>query len=104
MEIVTATESHIPEIVELWKEFMDFHKDIDPLWSRGKNGHTNWEKLLRGVMGSENALVLVALDKGHVVGYSISEKSKYPPYHEREIYGFIDDMAVKSNYRRKGIG
>ena len=106
MKIVKAAEKHIPEIIELWKELTDFLKDIDPdaLWSRSKNGHTNWEKLLRGVMGSENALVLVALYKGHVVGYSISEISRYPPIYEREIYGFIDDMAVRSDYRRKGIG
>ncbi len=30
MEITPATEKHIPEIIELRKEFMDFHKDIDP--------------------------------------------------------------------------
>ena len=30
MEITEARENHIPEIAGLWKEFMDFHKDIDP--------------------------------------------------------------------------
>ena len=104
VEITVAAETHVPEIIEVWKELMDFLKDVDPLWNRSKNGHNNWEKLLRGVMDSENALVLVALDKGHVAGYSISEISKYPPYHERELYGFIDDMAIRSAYRRKGIG
>jgi len=27
MEITTAADSHVPEIVEIWKEFSDFHKN-----------------------------------------------------------------------------
>ncbi len=44
MEITEARENHIPEIVELWKEFMDFHRDIDPRFPMRKDAHTNWEK------------------------------------------------------------
>jgi len=29
MEIVPAKDSHIPEIIELWKEFMNFHREMD---------------------------------------------------------------------------
>jgi len=104
VEITVATDSHVPGIVEVWKEFMDFHKDIDPRFPMSKNAYVNWEKHLRDLMKSEDALVLVALDEDPVVGYSISLISKYPPVFERETYGFIASMAVQSNYRRKGIG
>jgi len=104
MEITVAEDSHVPGIVEVWKELMDFHRDIDPHWTRSEDGHINWEKFLRDLMKSEDAQVLVALDEGHVVGYSISEISKYPPIFQREIRGVIDDMAVTSDYRRKGVG
>jgi hypothetical protein len=30
MEILTAEEKHIPEIIELWKEFMEFNSQMDP--------------------------------------------------------------------------
>ena len=30
MEITLATESHVPRIVEVWQEFMNFHKELDP--------------------------------------------------------------------------
>jgi len=104
MEITSATDAHVPEIVEVWKEFMDFHKDIDIRFPMKENAHLSWEKNLRDLMTSEDALVLVALDKDCVVGYSIALIDKYPPVFEREIYGFIASMAVQSNYRRKGIG
>jgi len=104
MEIITATEKHIPEIVELWKEFMDFHKDIDPRFPMRKDAHLEWEKHLRELMKSEDTQVLVVLDKNQAVGYSVSQINKYAPLWECETYGMIDTLAVKSNYRRKGIG
>jgi ribosomal protein S18 acetylase RimI-like enzyme len=104
MEIIEAIDSHIPEIVELWKEFMDFHKDIDPVFSRSEDGHLSFEKHLRDSINSEDWHILVALDKGCVVGFSTSQISKYAPVFEMKTHGGINTMAVKSNYRRKGIG
>ncbi len=104
MEIVRATHSHVPEIVEIWKELMDYHKNIDSFFSRSEDGHVNFEKYVKDLIESNDSLVLVALDEGHVVAFSISRISEYPPVLQREKYGHIWDMAVKSNYRRKGIG
>ncbi len=104
MEITPATRSHVPEIVEIWKEFMDFHKGVDPFFSRSENGHSNFEKFVESQIKSDDAQVLVALRGGRVVGYSISQISEYPPVFEHEKYGSICDLAVKANCRRKGIG
>ncbi|MFB0563558.1 MAG: GNAT family N-acetyltransferase [Candidatus Lokiarchaeia archaeon] len=104
MEIVRATFSHVSGIVELWKELMDFHKNIDSFFSRREDGHINFEKYVKELIESDDSLVLAALDEGHVVAYSISQISEYPPVFQIEKYGHIWDMAVKSDYRRKGIG
>ena len=104
MEITVATNTHIPEVVELWKEFMDFHKDIDPRYPMRRDAHLEWKKHLCELMQSEDSLVLVALDKGRIIGYSISCINIYAPLWELNLYGAIDDMAVKSEYRRQGIG
>ena len=104
MEITVAEDTHVPGIVEVWKELMDFHRDIDPYNGRSEDGHIHMEKYLRDSMNSQGAIVLVALDNGHVVGYSISGIRKYPPIFQREIRGVIDDMAVIYDYRRKGVG
>jgi len=104
MEIIPATDTHVPEIVEVWQEFMDFHKDIDPRFPLKQDAPLIWEKHLRDLMKSDNALVLIALEKDKVVGFSISLIDRHPPIFERETYGFIASMGVKSSYRRKEIG
>ena len=104
MEVVQAQEKHVAEIIELWLEFMGHHKDIDPRFPMRKEAPSNFEKHLLENMKSENAQVLVALDNDSIIGYSISRISTYPPVWERETYGAIDSIAVKSGYRRKRIG
>ena len=104
LEIVPADTTHIREILEVWKEFMDFHKDIDPVFARSKDGHITMGEHLHDLIQSEEAQVLVALDKGHVVAYSIAEIHNRPPVFQYRAYGAISDLAVKSDYRRRGIG
>jgi ribosomal protein S18 acetylase RimI-like enzyme len=104
MEIILAKNSDVPEIAEIWKEFMDFHKDIDPYFTRSEDGHSNFGKYVEDLIKAEDSQVLVALEQGRVVAYSIAQIAKPPPVFEHQTYGFISDVAVKSNYRRKGIG
>jgi len=104
MEIKMADKSQVVGIVKIWIEFIDFHKEIDPFFTRRQDGHINFEKFVRYLLESEDSLVLVALDNEQVVGYSIAEIKEYPPAFLTEKHGFISDMAVKSDYRRKGAG
>lgn len=104
MEITSATEKYIPEIVELWKKFMDFHKDIDTRFPMSAGAQEQQEKHLMDSLESKDARLLVVLDNGHAVGYSLAEIHKYPPIFAREIYGYISDMFIQTEYRRKGIG
>jgi ribosomal protein S18 acetylase RimI-like enzyme len=103
MQITVAEDSHVPGIVEVWKEFMDFYQEIDPYNGRSQDGHIHMEKYLRDSMNSQDAIVLVALDDDSVVGYSISAISKRHPVFQQDTQGVIHDMAVTSDYRR-GVG
>jgi ribosomal protein S18 acetylase RimI-like enzyme len=104
MEIITATDKHILEIVELWKEFMIHHETVDPRFPMRKDAHSSFEKHLREILQAEKNLVLVVVDNRNVIGFSHSSINDYVPIWERETYGTIETMAVKSGYRRKGIG
>jgi ribosomal protein S18 acetylase RimI-like enzyme len=104
MDIVPAEPQHIPEIVEIWKELMDFHERINPVFGRGENGHTYYQDHVRKMMDSDKAQVLVAMDQENVVGYSLALILESPPILTYSKRGFISDVAVKSGYRRKGIG
>lgn len=99
-----AENTHIPAILGLWKELMDFHKDIDPLFTRSADGHVSMEEHIQELIQSEEAQVLVALDRTRVVAYSIAEILARPPVFQHRAFGAISDLAVTSEYRRKGIG
>jgi ribosomal protein S18 acetylase RimI-like enzyme len=103
-KIIEAKDSHIPEIIKIWIKFMDYHSDLDPFFTRRRDGHKNAEKFIRDLIKSENSLILVATKGDKVIGYSIATISKHPPVFKVERYGFINDMAIKPRYRRMGIG
>jgi GNAT superfamily N-acetyltransferase len=104
IKILKARESHIPDLLEVWKEFMDFHAAIRPHFTRSAEGHLVFAKHLRECMGSPESCVFVADDGEKVIGYTLLHLKKPPPVYDDAVYGFISDMAVKSEYRRHGVG
>jgi len=104
VQIVKAKQLHVPEIVTIWKELMDFHKKRDPFFTRKADGHYNFEKYVKKLMGSKSSQVLVALDGEKVVAFSTACVSQYPPVLKRTNYGLISNIAVKEKYRRREIG
>jgi ribosomal protein S18 acetylase RimI-like enzyme len=90
--------------VEIWKEFMDFHRDLHPLFSRRANAEKKFAEFLRKLLKDEEAQVLIALVENKIVAYSITKIDKFPPVFIIEKYAQIYDMAVKGEYRRAGIG
>ena len=104
IEIVRAKESHVPAIGNLWLEFMRYHQDIDPIFTPRDGAVSDFEdEQVRRLMKSEDGLVLVALDRGRVVGYSLSEIRSSRGI-ELETFGAVDHLAVTASYRRRGIG
>jgi ribosomal protein S18 acetylase RimI-like enzyme len=99
-----ATEQDIPQIVELWNEFIDFHKSRDPFFSRSKEGSENFGKFILVNLKKDDAIVYVAEANPEVVAYILASINSYPPVFEIHKYGLIYDLAVTSGYRRKGIG
>jgi ribosomal protein S18 acetylase RimI-like enzyme len=104
LEIIPAHDSHVPQILELWKELMDFHKNLNAYWSRRQDGHIAYEKIIRAMLESKDAIVLVAVDKGRVVAYSCARINKPSLTREQDSHGDITDMMVNAEYQRKGIG
>lgn len=105
IKIVKAEEKHVTAIGQLWWEAGLFHQNVDPIFTPREGSIPDFkENQVRHLMKSEDWLALVALDKGRVVGYSLSEIRGSSPGLKREKYGYIDDMGVTASYRRKGIG
>jgi ribosomal protein S18 acetylase RimI-like enzyme len=102
--IVKAEEHHIPDICQLWLEFMQFHQNIDPFFTPHDGAVAGFEEeMVRRLMKSEDGLVLVALDGEQTVGYSLSEIASTKGLKLGKV-GHIDHLAIRSGYRRKGVG
>lgn len=105
ISIVKAEEKHIPEIDELWLEFMHFHQEIDKVFTVRDGAIPEFENdVVLRLMKSEEGLVLVALDEGRVIGFSLSEIRGPAKVYKLEKFGAIDTVAVTSSYRRRGVG
>ena len=104
MNIIPAREEHIPEIVQQWKEFMDFHNELNPFHSRREDAHKSWEVFLRKSMESERSQALVCMDNDKIVAFSLAHVKDCPPIFRHDRMGFISDISVKQEYQRKGIG
>ena len=99
-----ATKQDIPKIIELWKDFIDFHKARDPFFSRSEEGPENFGKFILENLRKEDAVVSVAEANENVVAHILATIQNYPPAFDIKQYGLINDLAVASAYRRSGIG
>lgn len=104
IEYRRAIENDIPKIVELWKEFIDFHKIRDSFFSRSKEAPKNFGKFIADNLRKDDAIVYVAEKDGEVIGHILATIQNYPPVFKIKRYGLVNDLAVSSGYRRLGIG
>jgi ribosomal protein S18 acetylase RimI-like enzyme len=100
-----ASTCDVPQIVELWKELMDFNKQYDEHWSRLETGHKNFGDFINSHIADEAFCVLVAEADKDIVGYCLSEIQKCDPQILKiQEYGHISNITVTRNFQRKGIG
>lgn len=104
IRIVKAEKHHIPDICKLWLEFMQFHRDIDVVFTPRDGATKSFEEeYLQRLMTMEDGLVLVAMDGEKVIGFSLSEIRNTRVFELKKL-GAIDTIAVTEGYRRRGVG
>ncbi len=103
-DIYSATDAQVPAIVEMWKEEMDFHAQIDPFFARRDNAHEDFQRFVVECIARPEFLVLVAIENAAVVGYGIAKVETYHPVFQQVRYGQIFDLYVNNAYRSRGIG
>jgi ribosomal protein S18 acetylase RimI-like enzyme len=104
MKIRIANEKHVPDIVTLWKDYIDFHAQLDPFFKRQEDGERRYMKYITEQIQLGKSLVLIGIDNDNVVAYSLSQIKMYPPVFQKYTYGYIADMAVRAEYQNKGLG
>ena len=104
VRIRKAVENDVPTMVELWKEMMDFHKERDQIFTRTTTGHEGWIEFITGHISKEDSCVLVAECASQIVCHCLAFITENPPVITTERYGFFQEIAVSTNYRRCGVG
>lgn len=100
-----AVTDDLDAIGDLWQELMDFHKSLDPHFTRSIDGHVRFQEFISDHMKSDTSCVMVAEDECKaLVGYCLGTLAKHPPVFAARDYGIILDLSVTRQYRRWGIG
>lgn len=104
MQIRRATLRDIKEILPVWGELADFHAALDSAFKPSPEWAREYSAYLRGLMTREDAIAVVAREDHEVVGYAVGRITTLPPFFARRYRGYIHDVFVKREYRRRGIG
>jgi len=99
-----ATRRDIPGIVRLWEELMDYHRAIDPFYTRARNGADLFRRFAEQNIDDDAACVLVAVEEDGIVGYCQGLLDHHPPALAEPEYGQILDFMVTASQRHTGIG
>jgi ribosomal protein S18 acetylase RimI-like enzyme len=103
MEMREAKPSDVSRLKSLWSEFMDFHSNLDPDYIRSEDALVNWADYIHSKLEDDSAAVFVATEDKAVVGYIGAMVRQYPPVYTLKKYGFIEEIAITREFRRRGI-
>ena len=77
----------------------DRHRFLPP----GENPEAGYAAFLRGQLGRDDAVVLVAVSGGEVVGYVYAAIEPHSWKELRDRAGFVHDLVVDESARRSGV-
>jgi ribosomal protein S18 acetylase RimI-like enzyme len=104
IEVEEPSESQVPEILEVWKEFIDLHALHDPYYRRCEDCERGMSDFIHRCLGDPNLMIRTAKHESRVIGYVIGEVVRRSPCFITSEFGSIIDLAVKHEHRRRGVG
>lgn len=104
MIVKKAKLKDVDEITNLNYLLMRYHVKFDKYHKVNKHYRKIYNKYVKRLIRSKNALFLVADVNGKLVGTIYGEIKKRPPIMEVLKYGHLGDVFVLKEYRNQGIG
>jgi ribosomal protein S18 acetylase RimI-like enzyme len=103
-EIRPATVRDVPEIVTLWGELARHHAHLDTAFALSARWQEEYRYFVRSLLGRDDALAVVAVRAGHLIGYAVGRLTILPGFFEERRRGYIHDVVTHDAYRRRGVG
>lgn len=103
IKIRKAKIKDVNQIVIFAISMLKYHNNLDSYFDPVKNVKGIYKKFIRRCIYSKNRCLLVAEINNRIVGYALGETKSRPPIFNKRKIGFISDIFVDKNYRRKGI-
>lgn len=105
--IRAGAQGDLPEMLRLWREMMDFHAQVEPRFRPlpSPEGERAWENhLSENIWDNDDWGVFVAEEDGKLLGHTMGMLRDQVPVFEAERYGYITDIVVDPEARRRGVG
>lgn len=104
IKIREAREDELPRVAGLWGKFMSFNEDFNVSFKIKKKALEIFSGEMIEKRQDKNCRLAVAETDGSIVGFCFSYVSHKPRYFTIDRFGFIGDLYVEPDYRRRGIG
>ena len=104
MKIRTAHSNDLPQLVQLWTELMEFHKDHSPVFQLNDESPVTIRKFIENKLDQTNHRIFIGEMKDQVVGMLIASYSEGASLFQLYKKGYIAETIVSSVHRGKGIG
>jgi ribosomal protein S18 acetylase RimI-like enzyme len=100
-----ATDADLPAVGDLGALLMQVHYRFDAqrFMNPGVDPAAGYAAFLAGQLADDSVVVLVAEERGHVLGYVYAGIEPQSWKELREEAGFIHDVAVVERGRRSGV-
>ena len=99
-----AVESDLDRLVDLWRLLMQFHQELDPRFRVKEVSEQAWRDFAKRHMAEHDHFLFVTEASGDIVAYILGSVEINPPPMETGTYGFVTDIYVLDDYRRRGVG
>ncbi len=100
-----ARRADAADISAIWTDLMRLHALLDSRFSCAPGAQENYRRHIIDRVRWRDGIVLTAEDaRGAVVGFLVASVHERPAMANPGPYGFISDVCVREDCRRRGIG
>ena len=98
-----AKVKDVPKIAKLGAALLKHHEKFDKYFSPAKGIEKIYNKLFKSAIHSPKDLLLIAEEKGKIIGYTFASITHRAPVFKFNRIGNINDAYLIPSYRRLGI-